>query len=188
MRKSSIQLFVKALLASAALAGLAASASAGTTYYKYDALGRVLLTSAPDGTQEGFSYDAAGNRTAVRRNLMTPPSAANQLTAGQALIVGASLHSASGRYTLIMQEDGNLALYGQSGNLWHAATNGNPSAHAVFQGDGNFVVYGPVGQVYWNSGTGGHPGSVLVLQDDGNLVIYQGGTAVWNTGTGCGLC
>jgi len=171
-----------------ALGGLATSAFAGTTYYKYDALGRVLLTSAPDGTQEGFAYDSAGNRTATRRNIMTLPSATNQLTAGQALIVGASLHSASGRYSLVMQEDGNLALYGQSGNLWHTATNGNPSAHAVLQGDGNFVIYGPVGQVYWHAATNGHPGAVLVLQDDGNLVIYQGSTAIWNSGTACGLC
>lgn len=44
---------------------------------------------------------------------------------------------------------------------------------AVFQGDGNLVVYGPGGVVYWASGTSGHPSSVFIEQADGNDVIEQ---------------
>uniref|UniRef100_A0AAY5EAP7 Bulb-type lectin domain-containing protein n=1 Tax=Electrophorus electricus TaxID=8005 RepID=A0AAY5EAP7_ELEEL len=42
---------------------------------------------------------------------------------------------------------------------------------AIFQDDGNFVVYGwkPI----WASGSDGKPGFFLIMQSDGNLVIYD---------------
>ncbi|KAL7838967.1 hypothetical protein SRHO_G00256250 [Serrasalmus rhombeus] len=48
------------------------------------------------------------------------------------------------------------------------STDGNHKA--IFQDDGNFVVYSrkPV----WASETYGKPGTRLILQEDGNLVLY----------------
>ncbi|XP_066510502.1 B-type lectin plumieribetin-like isoform X2 [Hoplias malabaricus] len=42
---------------------------------------------------------------------------------------------------------------------------------AIFQDDGNFVVY--TWKPVWASNTDGKPGTRLVMQADGNLVIYD---------------
>lgn len=184
-------LFIVAGLMAAPLVSIGAALPAVadvTTYYKYDDLGRVILSSQSTGGQGGYSYDTVDNRTAMRQAVISGPSAVDRLSGGQGLVVNASIHSASGRYTLVMQTDGNLVVYGQSGALWSAITATLPAAHAVMQTDGNLVIYGPVGQVLWTSGTGGHAGSTLVMQDDGNLVIYQGSTGIWSSNTACGLC
>ena len=94
------------------------------------------------------------------------------------------LGSCDGRFTLLMQSDGNLVLYLNGGGaLWHAGTHGHAGAWAAMQDDGNLVVYSSGGSALWASGTSGHPGAVLWVQDDGNLVIYEGTTAIWHTGT-----
>lgn len=177
-----------AALTFAAVVALAAPAQALPTKYKYDALGRVLLASYPDGSQNGYAYDAVGNRTHLKRARIVPPTSSDRLLTGQGLIPGASINSSNGRYTLVVQDDGNLVVYGQSGALWHAATNTLPFANLVMQGDGNLVLYGPVGQVYWQSATSGNSNAGLVMQNDGNLVMYAGSTVLWQSNTACGLC
>ncbi|KAJ8000975.1 hypothetical protein DPEC_G00186020 [Dallia pectoralis] len=58
---------------------------------------------------------------------------------------------------------------------------------AVFQEDGNIVVYG--WKPTWNSDTAGLGGKRLVMQDDNNLVMYKdyanpsGEKTVWHTST-----
>ncbi|ESQ89873.1 hypothetical protein ABAC460_11260 [Asticcacaulis sp. AC460] len=54
-------------LAVAAAAVMACQAVAGTTTYKYDALGRVVEVHYPDGSAIYYAYDAAGNRTQTTR-------------------------------------------------------------------------------------------------------------------------
>ncbi|KAK2847703.1 hypothetical protein Q7C36_009385 [Tachysurus vachellii] len=58
----------------------------------------------------------------------------------------------------------------------------NGEYKAIFQEDGNFVVYGwkPV----WASNTAGHPEAQrLIMQGDCNFAMYTNNTNVWNTGT-----
>ncbi|XP_029955683.1 mannose-specific lectin-like [Salarias fasciatus] len=56
----------------------------------------------------------------------------------------------------------------------------NREFKAIFQDDGNFVIYGwkPV----WDSGTANTEGVRLCMQGDGNLVIYtRASKPVWHT-------
>jgi hypothetical protein len=58
-----------------------------------------------------------------------------------------------------------------------------PGSRLVMQGDGNLALYEPGGVCRWASGTDGNPGAWVVLQDDGNLVVYSaGGQALWASG------
>jgi hypothetical protein len=97
--------------------------------------------------------------------------------------------SASGRYQLIMQQDGNLVLYVEAVRrngttpIWASHTNGQSVSQCVMQTDGNLVIYGFPNPI-WASHTNGHDGAFLVVQDDGNMVIYAPDqTPVWATGT-----
>ena len=94
-----------------------------------------------------------------------------------------ALHSSDGRYTFVLQGDGNLVLYGPSGRaLW--ATNRYTTDFVVMQSDGNFVCYTNGGSAVWASSTNGSGGDHFVVQSDGNLVIYTaGGHAVWASNT-----
>jgi hypothetical protein len=98
------------------------------------------------------------------------------------LSFGQSIKSCDGRFTLIMQTDGNLVLYFNGVALWATDTNGCGD-HAVMQGDGNFVVYAASNAPCWSSNTANNPGAFLTLQNDGNLVIYNG-PAIWSSNTG----
>jgi YD repeat-containing protein len=160
------------------------------TNYMYDALGRILLVTYPDNSQDGFAYDSAGNRVKTVHSNLPASSAAGYLYAGQAIDRNRYIQSPSGRYSLVVQTDGNLVIYGQSGGLWGAPNAfGQPSARLVMQTDGNLVLYDPTNTAIWMSNTGGNPGAQLVMQDDGNLVIYNtSGVSVWASGTYCGLC
>lgn len=110
---------------------------------------------------------------------------ANRLNPNGRLLPGASISSDDGRFSLVMQGDGNLVLYRNgAGALWATGTNGKQVSFAIMQGDGNFVVYAPGGTPLWDADTNGNPGSVLILQDDGNLVIYApGNRAIWDSHT-----
>lgn len=110
---------------------------------------------------------------------------ANRLNPNGRLLPGTSISSDDGRFSLVMQGDGNLVLYRNgAGALWATGTAGKQVAFAVMQNDGNLVLYTPNGAPVWASGTHGNPGSVLILQDDGNLVIYAPGSrTIWASNT-----
>lgn len=106
----------------------------------------------------------------------------NYLAEGENLTRGQWLKSNNGQYTLVLQDDGNLVLYGRGQALWHSKTHGLAVRELVMQYDGNLVLYG-YPNALWSSNTYGYPGSYLVVQDDGNVVIYIGRLAIWSTGT-----
>ncbi|MEW1641915.1 D-alanyl-D-alanine carboxypeptidase family protein [Streptomyces sp. NPDC091219] len=115
--------------------------------------------------------------------------ASHTLGGGQSLATGSKLQSPDGRYTLIMQTDGNLVLYrGSDPALWASGTAGRPGTVAQMQTDGNLVLYAPGHVPIWASSTAGHPGAYLELQNDGNAVIYRdpGHVAVWASRTSGG--
>lgn len=109
---------------------------------------------------------------------MTPDSLVNAgLGPNQSLI------SNNGRYTLVMQSDGNMVIYKLGSAIWASDTFRSGANRAFMQDDGNFVVY--ANEVpKWASQTPNSGGEKLVMQDDGNLVIYNGSNKpVWATGT-----
>jgi hypothetical protein len=145
----------------------------------------------------GIAYvDAQSNIRLLDPHIpASPPQhpVSETLQAGEQLTAG---HGISSMFmTLVMQSDGNLVAYLDTGAsphgpaLWSSNTSGHPGAYALMQPDGNLVVYaaggGPTtGRALWSSGTYGHPGAYADFQQDGNLVVYlPNGTAAWSTGT-----
>jgi len=112
--------------------------------------------------------------------------ASDRLNPGETLRKREYLTSTNGRYRLVLQNDGNLVLYGPGNRpLWSSNTQGKTIEKCVMQGDGNLVLYFYGGQPAWASNTSGRPESYLVLQNDGNIVIYEP-VAVWSSNTARG--
>ena len=115
------------------------------------------------------------------------------LRAGEGLGIDQKLTSSNGKYTLIMQGDGNLVLYTESNApVWSTRTQGKGAVRASLQDDGNLVLYTKeqdrwfhkdAAAAVWASHTSGE-NVRLVLQDDRNVVIYTSdGRALWASGT-----
>jgi hypothetical protein len=108
-----------------------------------------------------------------------------QIASGTTLHAGDYLRSPDWRYTLVMQEDGNLVVYSvdRYTPIWNSRTWNNAGAYAVMQNDGNLVVYNKNAGVLWNTYTYTQGASVVNMQSDGNLVVYRNsnGWATWNS-------
>ena len=105
------------------------------------------------------------------------------ITKGTEIPMNTIIASANGKYTLNMQDDGNLVLYKGAKALWATATDGKIVKACAFQPDGNLVLYGYNKNAIWASNTQ-NKGEVLKMQNDGNLVIYdKNQKAVWSTDT-----
>lgn len=141
------------------------------------AAGVVTLSLAPG---------AAGASTRARAAMPLPISA---LPAGASLFDGQSLVSPNGRFSLDMQSDGNLVLYGAGLVLWDSGTAGDAPDYATMQGDGNFVIY-KANKPVWSSGTDElvkNQPFVLNVQNDGNVVIHSPvNKAIWDSYTEAG--
>ncbi|MFV0459178.1 MAG: hypothetical protein ACK5MT_10490 [Actinomycetales bacterium] len=87
---------------------------------------------------------------------------------------GWTMQSPDRRYTMVMQGDGNLVLYGPRGATWQSGTYGNTNAFAVMQTDGNMVIYSAGGQPIWSTRTSRNVvgANVISMQNDGNVVMY----------------
>jgi hypothetical protein len=112
---------------------------------------------------------------------------------------GQTIKSASGVYSLKLQDDGNVVLEKGSTVLWATGTNGKDIDAFTVQDDGNLVAYAKGRHPKWSSRTNGKGGrdTVLLLQNDGNLVLYKNirtktpgnitvylpEDAIWATGT-----
>lgn len=94
------------------------------------------------------------------------------------------IKSYDGRYSLLMQPDGNLVVYGPGHHaLWHSKTYGKPGLRLAIQYDGNLVLYNQNNQPVWYSGMRSNA-SYIVIQTDGNLVEYSNNySPLWHTYT-----
>jgi hypothetical protein len=120
--------------------------------------------------------------------LPKPPSAACGLVGpGEGMVAGETYGSCNGRYKLSLQGDGNLVLRDdQEGSraIWATNTSGTDGYVAVFQTDGNLVLYGRYSNPLWAAHTNGQGGTRLAFQDDGNIVLYTATSqAIWSTKT-----
>lgn len=113
------------------------------------------------------------------------PEACAELELNQGLAPRQNILSCDGRFSLKLQDDGNLVLRQGATLLWSSGTGGKSVAQAIQQSDGNFVLHDWSGQAVWSSGTGGRSGARLLVQNDGNMVIYDGNAPVWSSGTCC---
>jgi hypothetical protein len=116
----------------------------------------------------------------------------NMIIAGESLKAGEGLLSANGNFKAVMQTDGNLVVYNNSGKtLWASntfTTNKTKLPYtAVMQDDGNFVIYNVKGESVWASQTWhSKPDDTysLIMQDDGLLTLYGvDELPKWNTKT-----
>jgi hypothetical protein len=79
--RSSCRALLSALVCLIAVPSLLnQSARAATTYYVYDALGRLRIVSHDNGVQTDYALDPAGNRTNVQDRDTLTPSAPTSLT------------------------------------------------------------------------------------------------------------
>jgi hypothetical protein len=104
----------------------------------------------------------------------------------QVLRAGQSRTSVDGKYSIHMQDDGNLIVYkkGAPANpLWTSQTGARPGAYAVMRADGNLVVYSPDGKTaLFNSGNTNARNATLTMLGDGNAVVVRpDNTPVWGT-------
>ncbi|MER5466672.1 FG-GAP-like repeat-containing protein [Streptomyces sp. NPDC002668] len=107
----------------------------------------------------------------------------SRLNAGQRLLPGDALASATARLT--MQGDGNLVITSNAGNvLWSTGTAGNNGATTQLDPNGNLVVRNAADTAtLWESKTTA-PGGYAVLQDRGNLVVHNAkNESQWSSGT-----
>ena len=124
----------------------------------------------------------------ISLSAVAPASASaggSSLSAGQELQAGQDLVSPGGQYTLDMQTDGNLVVYGNGCVIWNSNTGGSGSHNFLaMQADGNLVIYTSAGKPVWNSKTAGTGSqNTLEMQVDGNLVVYASGSKpVWASG------
>lgn len=87
---------------------------------------------------------------------------------------GQWLTSPTNRYSLFMQNDGNLALYFYNVRqaLWTTNTT-DVGDRLVMRSDGDLCVYDARNTTVWRSNTADKGASRLVVLDDGNLIVQS---------------
>ncbi|HET7013871.1 MAG TPA: CHAP domain-containing protein [Streptosporangiaceae bacterium] len=72
---------------------------------------------------------------------------------------------------------------GASQVVWSSGTGGHPNADVIMQDDGNLVIYGGASGALWSSGTAGQGPGDLTVQPDAELVVRKGTTTYWSSGS-----
>jgi hypothetical protein len=102
------------------------------------------------------------------------------------------LISKNGKYTAVMQTDGNFVIYSEingTGNpIWASNTGGLGKGpyRLIMQEDGNLCVYDSAKTPIWTTNTQGIKKGPykLIMHDDGNLIVYSSDKSiVWASNT-----
>ena len=93
--------------------------------------------------------------------------------------------SPSGNMKLLMQEDGDLAIYCKDKQIWSAMSSGEDIDGLYFYDDGNLAVVRNDRSYAWSTDTHITPNkqpTVLTILDEGNLILSTtSGQVVWDT-------
>ncbi|MCE6994102.1 S8 family serine peptidase [Saccharothrix sp. S26] len=168
-------------MASPHVAGAAALVLAGSPGASPQQV-RDALVSAATPNKVGNPGSGSPNALLFTNAGPPPQPGADTLVRGESLQAGQSKVSQDGRFTLVMQGDGNLVLYTAAGQaLWHTNTWGTGATYAILQQDGNLVVYTAAGVAKWHTNTWGTAADRLIVQNDSNLVLYgPSGQVFWH--------
>ena len=117
------------------------------------------------------------------------PRQGDRLMPGEGLGVGQSIQDSGGQYTLVVQQDGNLCLYGGGNAVWNAGTYNHTEVYALLmRADGRLLLITGFGDTLWSAPADpakAVPGSWLVAQEDSNVVLYDPDShPIWSWMTG----
>jgi hypothetical protein len=161
-------------------------------------VGKVLWQSGTSGNPgDILTVDNAGYPLIISKNgvpiFTTAPKP--PITSAPTSISGSSkeyvanqtlLQTSDGSWKLVMTANGNLEEYNSSGYVpWSSGTN-HPGAIAVFQTDGNLVVYSSAvnGSPLWSTNTSGNKGAKLSMNSQGVFNVFSSnGSILWPKST-----
>ncbi|MEI8050407.1 MAG: hypothetical protein WCI12_03135 [Actinomycetes bacterium] len=170
--------FVAAVMGVGSLIGAGASAGAAPS-------APTTLTSEPTTTSTTSPTTKATHPVDPSASKAAPSR--SSLRSGATLNAGGQLVSSSKAYTLAMQTDGNLVLYGPGGALWQSGTANSTATHLTMQSNGDLVVATASDVVVWSSHTS--PGfglRVRVVNAGAFEITTPGKIPVWRNGASTG--
>lgn len=143
-----------------------------------------IYTSGVGGPSSFLSVEDSGNMIVFAgrtdwiqgASIVPGANAATVVRAGQTIQSGQSVVSPSGRFSLVMQTDGNLVLKDGGTPYWSSGTAGYYGARATLQTDGNFVIYygsTPVWYTSTNLTTTDGKYTTLIVANDGHIQIVN---------------
>ena len=111
---------------------------------------------------------------------VTPVVGGMQVAVGTTIAAGQSITSPNGLFSLGLSASGALEETAGSRVIWSTGNSGQPGDKAVLQADGNLVLYSETGQPLWSTRTGESSGNSLWVRDDGSLAITtSAGKTLW---------
>ena len=119
-----------------------------------------------------WATNSAQDMTGGKRSFLRPST---YLASGQALT------SENGRFTAVMQTDGNFVLYDGQYPKWSMNTRGAGN-YLIFQNNGNVMLTNEQQFEFWESNTRDQGATRFVLTNSGNLVLYDADmNTIWST-------
>jgi DNA-binding beta-propeller fold protein YncE len=156
------------------------------TYENFDNVPSISFATKPlilniDNNVPAYMYSSSLTSYNTESLYNSPQN--TYLLSGQSLV--------SGNYKLLLNENGNLALYNSLDNanvnsvIWQSNTEnkGVKPYVLILQSDGNLVIIDNQNQIIWSSNTKGQSPLKLVLSPNGNLCIVDNtGKSIWCQG------
>ncbi len=151
--------------------------------------GDVTLTAPGRIVEVGSdaAADVAGNNITLSAAVARDPGA-NVLVSNEVLGAGQSIQSANGEFTLSMQNDGNLVVYGPFNGTdtiyWASGTNGSGANRAILNPNGSLEMFDAGDNLDYSTSSGATTtvNPQLRLEDNGQVVIYRhDGQRVWES-------